>query len=172
MTEIKVGSKVKFKKEHLDYGSLHFGATEDSVFIVSGIAILVFTDDPIAHFLNYGLAGAYTDRLELVEEKVFTKADLKDGMRVHFRNDVVAYFRQELGSFIMTNGTRAVYIFRYREDFEHDIYAEWDILSVYALGELIWEREEETPQQKELTKLKEQAQQLNAQIKKLEETLK
>jgi hypothetical protein len=113
----------------------------------------------------------------------FTKSDLKTGMFVKFRR---GEYRVVLGDYALDNVSR-VCLLNIKDSLlsQHDAFADIDIMAVYRIDiptslidhleggnlELIWERTEQTPAQKEMEVLQEQAKALQEQITKLQSKL-
>lgn len=118
---------------------------------------------------NYGLVGCtyvvYETELELVEPKPFTKADLKDGMVIEYRNGDRCVVIN--GYFMKPTGYGWMPIDEYYDELHckgsHPLDREYDVVKVYSSKAknmpdycdaskltLIWERKEE-PDHKEMT---------------------
>lgn len=121
------------------------------------------------------------DYFELVEpaKKQFTKSDLKDGMRVVYRNGRIRYVLGSTllifdGSKFSSRGTyqRAGYVASYDNDMKNSMHSELDIMQVVDRdGTVLYNRVEKSPTEIELEKLQEQYKQLGEQINKLKNTL-
>lgn len=82
---------------------------------------------------------------KLEEVKDFTKADLKDGMLIEYRNpkDESNKKRVVIGDYIfVVNGFGCMHIKRFKKDLTRTENSDYDIMKVYDRGELVWEREE------------------------------
>jgi hypothetical protein len=117
------------------------------------------------------------------EMKEFTKSDLKTGMFVRLRR---GDYRVVLGDYALDTESR-VCLLNIKDNLlaAHDAFDGIDIMAVCRIGiptsladhlqgeslELIWERTEQTPAQKEMAILQEQAKALQEQITKLQGTL-
>ena len=111
--------------------------------------------------------------------KEFTKSDLKNGMFVQYRN---GDFRVLLDGFLVGDGHAELSSFSNNLKFGILASSNSDILSVYIVKrrntitgylqggglEKIWERNEQTPAQKEMEKLQAQITKLQAQTTKLQ----
>lgn len=111
----------------------------------------------------------------------FTKSDLKNFMRVKYRNSHMriyidgrfyngSIFSNRVDSYdenliAIMGPSREDIIAVFEEPAEHD-------LSIHLYGKLIWERKEKSEQEIELEKLQEQIKTLEKQAQKLKETLK
>lgn len=90
-------------------------------------------------------------------KKEFTKADMKDGMRCILRNGDQMFWNAEGDENPMIQGSK--YMGEYDDEcISYDLlnsekYAPSDIMEVYALGELVWKREEESEEQKKLKEI-------------------
>lgn len=125
---------------------------------------------------------------ELYEEKnvkEFTKDMLTTGMRVMHRNGEVGIVLKDIGVLSYRNNG-----FNYLDDYgftlsyldrDWDDTGEWDIVKVYEgftqdsrvidhkeLGELLWERVKETPQQKQIAALQQTIKKAQAQLDELQ----
>lgn len=97
---------------------------------------------------------------ESTESKVFTKDDLKDGMVVNFkRGDSGLVFNGLIYStsdeFFANLSTKrcVIGLERLKEDLSHKDLTYYDIMKVFYMGEVLWERVEETPEQKRIKEL-------------------
>lgn len=91
-------------------------------------------------------------KYEVIEKPTFTKSDLKSGDKVVYRNGEGRFVLVETGTLHDTRGEKCA---SYR-DFEDDLTscAKWMvIMKVYRNGVLIWQRNEETPEQIEIEKI-------------------
>ena len=98
---------------------------------------------------------------ESTESKVFTKDDFKDGMVVNFRD--IDYkegvvFRERIFatdnspySKIYSGGITQLE--ELLDTLKHHAYPEYDIMKVSYMDEVLWERVEETPEQKRIKEL-------------------
>jgi hypothetical protein len=123
-----------------------------------------------------------------MQNKEFTKVDLKTGMRVVYRNSKVGIILKDIGVIALGGGgfsriTEYNSNFIWGENCNVDN-SDWDIIKVYGgftedskvlnhsyLGRILWERKEQSPAQKELEALKQKSKELNDQIAKLEKTI-
>ena len=113
--------------------------------------------------------------------KTMTKSDLKTGMFVKYREGGYYLFTGECfssGNFFGNVESYSEVLYN-RHDKDRDVVSIYKVIrprpiNAYLEGEdlcLIWEREEKTPTQVELEKLREQINTLQEQTKKLEATL-
>lgn len=88
-------------------------------------------------------------------KKEFTKADMKDGMRFVLRNGNEHYWCDSKDCPMIGGGRYDVYEKCYLTDdlFNDDGDRECDVMEVYALGELVWKRKEESEEQKKLKEI-------------------
>lgn len=120
---------------------------------------------------------AFEFRFELYKEKEvkeFDKSKLTTGMRVVHNNGDVGIVLKDIGVIAYKDGFNMI------EDIDSDDELDWEIYKVYEgyaahcavldhsrLGELIWERKEETEQQKRIRELKETIDNAGKQLEEL-----
>lgn len=107
--------------------------------------------------------------LLLINPKQFTKSDLKDGMTV---DTLYCKDKTVLGKCLYEFTGNSILYFRtlnsFRYDLTHESDSEEDIIKVSYMGEVLWERQEETPEQKEIKSIREQMDKLSTRLKELE----
>lgn len=112
-------------------------------------------------------------------EQEFTKSDLKNFMRVKYRDGSMRVY---IDGRFYSNGICLNHVNKYNQQLCGDN-EKLDIVAVYSepltqvlnenfYGELIWERKEKSVQEVELEKLQEKIKELEVQVEKLKETLK
>ena len=80
---------------------------------------------------------------ELEEVKDFTKDDLKDGIKVVYRNGEESYFiNNSLYGYKNTKLFKSIYPDGFSQYLKFSYNDDYDIMKVYDRGELVWEREE------------------------------
>lgn len=165
---------------------------EDAVGFTQGQTVTMAEDDGSSNPLFRGQntthnGEAYLSlyKVKKIEEqgdmnKEFTKDILRTGMRVVHRNGKIGIILKDIDVIALENGYNSVksYSDRLLVHFYDD---GWDIMKVYEgyqnnrkvidfneLGELIWERKEETEQQKQIRELQETIKKAQEQIEKLQ----
>lgn len=127
----------------------------------------------------------YPEYFELYEEKnvkEFTKDMLTTGMRVMHRNGKVGIVLKDIDTIVYQDGFNCLN--DYNTTLLHFINRQsekWDIIKVYdgftqhsfvlnheALGNIIWERVEETPQQAQIRELQDTIKKAQAQLDELQ----
>lgn len=127
------------------------------------------------HGLKY-----FTSRFELYKEKEmqeFDKNKLTTGMRVVHKNGEVGIVLKDIGVIVYKDGFNLISDF---DDFEvwklNKVYKGYEahakVLDHANLGELIWERKEETEQQKRIRELKETIDNASKQLEELMREMK
>lgn len=126
------------------------------------------------------IESLYVDLVE--EKKMFTKNDLKSWMRVKTRGGIVYIVDVERGLLLRRNS------FERFKEYNNDLTSfgrygikEWDIVQIFAapeacgllldpseLGEMLWERTEETGAQKQYKVLKKKMKELQEEMDKLQ----
>ena len=115
--------------------------------------------------------------------KEFTKSDLKNGMFVQYRN---GDFRMVMDEWLIGDGYSELGVFNDDLKTSYGSESRMDILSIYVIEtphsmsallrgqglKKIWERNEQTPAQKEIAELKAQITLLQAQMTKLQDQAK
>lgn len=158
--KFKVGDKVKRKDGD-------FFSNEEKVVTVSHILL--------AHNLVGGFVVVFAetgtnmheDALELVETS-FTKADLKDGMVVTYRDgeERVVFagnlFKKDFDFLRVASPLKW-----YSEELATDSFRSLDIMKVTYMDEVLWEREEETAEQKRIKELEEGIAKMQEELNKL-----
>lgn len=174
MCKFKIGDKVR---RVANYGHGHVPswgiAVVTGVPDIRGNSIYLDNDTEYTH---------HTDSYELVEPaKTFTKSDLKDGMRVVYRNSDERYVLD--GAFLriyLVNGVknfqRTNHVDSYTEDLLDDPNngkSDLDIMKVIDRdGTVLFEREEKSQQEIEMEKLQKQIAELQEQANKLKQSMK
>lgn len=119
--------------------------------------------------------GFYVPQEELCFVDPFTKSDLKDGMVVTYRDSYSSnnlkrvvfkgsLYRVSEDGMSMSHG---VYLRYYSETLEYDNDPDMDIMKVEYMGEVLWEREEETAEQKRIKELEEGIAKMQGELNKL-----
>lgn len=112
----------------------------------------------------------------------FTKDMLRTGMRVVHRNGKVGIILKDIDVIALENGYNNVESYSDRI-IVHSYDESWDIMKVYGgyqnnrkvldfneLGQLVWERKEETEQQKRIRELQETIKKAQYQLEELKES--
>jgi hypothetical protein len=116
---------------------------------------------------------------------VFTKDMLRTGMRIKYNNEQVAIVLKDIGVLGMATGfNKLTHLNEHLKDVDAMSDKEWDVESVWkgfeananvlnlkALGDLIWKREDKSPEQTQLDILLKQISELNTQATKLQEII-
>lgn len=115
-------------------------------------------------------------------KKEFTKEDLRIGMLATFRKGVSGFYSTEKIAWpdrnppyseqkhLFIDGSGCITtINSLNSDLTYKNNSNYDIMKVYALGELIWEREEKTEQQLQIEKLEATIKQAQEELKQLKE---
>lgn len=132
-----------------------FVVVEDSSFFREGQVITLFRDDEsVCPWFDEEESPCHWFRLKAYKPKGFTKSDLKDGMVVTYRNKMERVFMK--GAFYGQEGylyRRVSLIEKYCENLDREGNRNLDVMKVEYMDKVLWEREEETPEQKEIKRL-------------------
>lgn len=173
--QFKIGDKVK------RIGPTYYDAVEGREYMISNIngrLIQILGSNMYYDFLHF----------ELVEEnkmqKQFTKNDLKTGMRVVHRNERVGIVLKDGGIiYYPACSTETLSFFTNISSLEDGLssrlFEAWDIIEVYSgyldgwimnikeLGDLLWKREEKSPEQIEAEKIAKEIESLKLRLEEL-----
>lgn len=117
--------------------------------------IIALTEDDMTECPLFGevVYPCHWNKLKAYKPQ-FTKSDLKDGMVVTYRNKGERVFMK--GAFYEQEGylyRRASLIEKYCENLDREGNRNLDIMKVEYMDKVLWERDEETPEQKEIKRL-------------------
>lgn len=170
----KIGDKVRFLTkagwgDHIDLNSVY--EVVDNVY------------PSVKHGkVDIACVTMFARDFELVEEekKMFTKSDLKTGMRVVHRNGEVGIVVKDLDVIIFKSGRNSLQ--NYTEDLLNSVHHAYDISEVHltsigyfldleVLGDLLWKREEKSPEQIEAEAISKEISVLQSRLDELSKKL-